>query len=1168
MSEEFENVGAVRRRPRAAHQQRSPGSHTGPNGNPSSGHADGTRARNGHAHREFNHDEQEPRNGHSRREPEEEDFAEARPRTRRHDRPRKALTYSGPATADESEGFKFPFDPWRLFGAAKRNWHLILAGGAAVALAGVMAAAFFLKYHVTVPLLRKTANAYKTESTDQFSPREYSDQTLYSFMKSGEVLKRVAAQAQTNPSLASLSLTPEKLAKAVVVKAAPNPDIVLLQVKSFGPLPTMVELANLYANEVVDYTRDLQTREAGEITKYLGLKLAEADTRIQAANEELRKFAVNGIEPEKATEADIRQMFDLQIRREQRQMDLDMLDKKIGIRQTQLKSTTQQLAPVNTQLAKAEEELRVMLLEKTPAHPDVQRKMLEIETIKKQVATAPPATNAVPTIGTNPIFAQVLDLEAEKPAIQKQIDELGLAITNIQNRLNLRLEDDMDYSMKKAELQFAKSSRDKIAARYQQAELFTENTLGYFSVYAPATLGNVDFKSRWLKVALLGLAAGLAGLVASLCLVMLTEAMDTNLKTPEDVARVTGLPVLATLGDLKKMSAAAQVNWAFKTLTLLRGKLSADADQALVCGIISARHGEGRSTWVNLLVSAASQRGLRVLTVDTRPNSVAPKTSSPKPAEPKVETEPAREPVETAAGTGGSPATAPEEEQPVQEGINLPAQVDTTLTPAVLIDPEKVAEQLEKPDAQPVVHIPLPGWVWNLQRRKQWQKALDHWRNIDNLVIFVELPPASEPESILLAEHLPQVVWLTGSGMTDAAETAGHLETLRHARCNLVGAVVNQAPPPILNNKLSRWFTRVTAALLLFGTLQFAAPVMAQADPDVAAPAALQPSTGTNNPSSDTPRLTFAANQKRKRAAWQQRLTFGPGDTMDIHFYGNPALSRTNLVVGPDGRVSYLQAQNLVATGLTVEELRKKLDEELSKYYTAPRTIVLPVSFTSKKYYMLGKVNAKGAYVLDRPLTIVEAVARAKGLESGLYQRSSVEMADLGHSFIVRNGEKLPVDFRKLFYEGDLSQNVSLEPDDYIYFASAAANNIYVLGEVMNPGPIGFVPDATVLTAITDRGGYSDKAYKKKILVVRGSLNEPETFVVDSEGILQAREPDFKLQPRDIVYVGRRPWAKAEELLDEAASSFIQGAVTTWAGVNVGPIIKSRLLPRTRPREK
>jgi len=213
---------------------------------------------------------------------------------------------------------------------------------------------------------------------------------------------------------------------------------------------------------------------------------------------------------------------------------------------------------------------------------------------------------------------------------------------------------------------------------------------------------------------------------------------------------------------------------------------------------------------------------------------------------------------------------------------------------------------------------------------------------------------------------------------------------------------------------------------------------------------------------------------------------------------------------------------------------------------------------------MLGKVNAKGAYPLDRPLTILEAVARAKGLETGLYQRTTVEMADLGRSFIVRGNEKLAVDFSRLFLEGDLTQNISIEPNDYIFFASTGANDIYVLGEVMAPGPLGFVSEATVLSAITDRGGYTEFAFKRRVLVVRGSLTEPETFVINTDGMLDGRLQDFRLQARDIVYVSRRPWVKAEELLDEAASAFIEGSVTTWAGLNVGPIITKRLLPRAR----
>jgi hypothetical protein len=40
--------------------------------------------------------------------------------------------------------------------------------------------------------------------------------------------------------------------------------------------------------------------------------------------------------------------------------------------------------------------------------------------------------------------------------------------------------------------------------------------------------------------------------------------------------------------------------------------------------------------------------------------------------------------------------------------------------------------------------------------------------------------------------------------------------------------------------------------------------------------------------------------------------------------------------------------------------------------------------------------------------------------------------------------------------------------------------------------------------------------------------------------------------------VANRPWIKAEDLLDDAASAFIESAVVTWTGLNVGPDIFSR----------
>jgi protein involved in polysaccharide export with SLBB domain len=255
--------------------------------------------------------------------------------------------------------------------------------------------------------------------------------------------------------------------------------------------------------------------------------------------------------------------------------------------------------------------------------------------------------------------------------------------------------------------------------------------------------------------------------------------------------------------------------------------------------------------------------------------------------------------------------------------------------------------------------------------------------------------------------------------------------------------------------------------------------------------------------------------------------------------------------IGPDGRISYLEAQDVHAEGLTIDELRAALDKELANYRRAPRTMITPVAFRSKRYYILGKIMTKGVYTLDRPMTVLEAIARAHGLENGLVDRNVVDLADFQKSFLARDGKRYPLNFEKLFQNGDLSQNVPIEPGDYIYFPSTDIKEVYVVGEVRLPGAVTYSPDTTIMTAITERGGYTDRAYKMRVLVVRGSINNPQPIAVNTHAILDGKEPDFQLQPRDIIYVNSRPFIKVEELADLAVTAFIQSLITSWVGIDL-----------------
>jgi polysaccharide export outer membrane protein len=71
----------------------------------------------------------------------------------------------------------------------------------------------------------------------------------------------------------------------------------------------------------------------------------------------------------------------------------------------------------------------------------------------------------------------------------------------------------------------------------------------------------------------------------------------------------------------------------------------------------------------------------------------------------------------------------------------------------------------------------------------------------------------------------------------------------------------------------------------------------------------------------------------------------------------------------------------------------------------------------------------------------------------------------------------------------------------------------YIMGEVANPGSYPYVNDMTVLTAVAVAGGFTYRASKDKIYLVRESETEQERIRVTTETMLQ---------PGDLVEVKER----------------------------------------------
>ena len=174
---------------------------------------------------------------------------------------------------------------------------------------------------------------------------------------------------------------------------------------------------------------------------------------------------------------------------------------------------------------------------------------------------------------------------------------------------------------------------------------------------------------------------------------------------------------------------------------------------------------------------------------------------------------------------------------------------------------------------------------------------------------------------------------------------------------------------------------------------------------------------------------TLAQMQQPKpgAAASEDSYVIGPGDKLSIDLWREPDLSK-QVTVRLDGKISVPLIEDVGAGGLTSAELRTQLAEKYGQYVDSPVVSVTVLESLSKKIYLVGKVTRPGEHLLQKNMTVVQAISVAGGL---------TDWADPSDIRLIRKikGEQktFRVDYDAIVSGKDLSQNVQLEPDDTIF---------------------------------------------------------------------------------------------------------------------------------------
>src|ERR1044071_308653 len=279
-----------------------------------------------------------------------------------------------------------------------------------------------------------------------------------------------------------------------------------------------------------------------------------------------------------------------------------------------------------------------------------------------------------------------------------------------------------------------------------------------------------------------------------------------------------------------------------------------------------------------------------------------------------------------------------------------------------------------------------------------------------------------------------------------------------------------------------------------------------------------------------------------------QLFTLGPGDKVELELLGE-ATSRNTTVVAPDGKLYFNLLPGIDVWGLTLAQAKQQIEGELSKYVRQPPQVSIVLrGVESKHIWLLGRVQIPGIYPLAAPMTLLEAISLAGGTLglSSFRDQSAAgmteELADLRRSFVLRQGKLLPVDFQRLLVQGDFSQNIYLEPDDFVYFPAATAREVYVLGAVNQPGAVPYTEELSVARAIASVYGTINGAYMHHVAVVRGSLQNPQIAIVDYKRVIRGEAPDIPLQPHDIVYVPFSPYRYLQSYAELILNTFVSAS--------------------------
>jgi polysaccharide export outer membrane protein len=244
------------------------------------------------------------------------------------------------------------------------------------------------------------------------------------------------------------------------------------------------------------------------------------------------------------------------------------------------------------------------------------------------------------------------------------------------------------------------------------------------------------------------------------------------------------------------------------------------------------------------------------------------------------------------------------------------------------------------------------------------------------------------------------------------------------------------------------------------------------------------------------------------------------GDIVQVDSFTDPQLNR-ELVIQPDGTITLRLLGEVRAAGLTVQDLRKKLDELYSKLYKQPAITVTPLKVNTQLDDLRATVdNRAGVGGQGRPATVTpQGTIDLPGLNN--IPAQGLTLDELKQEIDLRYKDVLGI------------EGVEVTP----ILTQRAPRFVYVFGEVNTPNRFTMEGPTTLMQAISMAGSWKVGANLRQIAIFRrGDDWRLMATVVDMQRTMVFnKQPcpagEIWLDDSDIVMVPKSPILIADDLI-------------------------------------